>query len=100
MVSDRVAAMLLTNAEFVDADTGRNLNYCCADCGVETLSEAFISPRCDVIQYRDGQGRRLCVEHFIEQHPEWREWNDILARRGNQEPVEPPEPRSIFSDSQ
>ncbi len=95
-VAEETAVTLLRNAEFVEADTGRNPNFCCADCGTETLNEAFVSPRLEAIYYRNDLGRRLCVTHFVERNPEWRQWHEILARRGGQEPVAPPEPKDVF----
>lgn len=59
-VSDARAAVLLRNPQFVDASTGKNPNFRCVVCDTVVLSKGFISPRLEIVPYRDEHGRRLC----------------------------------------
>src|ERR1700676_2546623 len=97
-VSDQDAAVLLSNPQFVDVDSGKNPNFRCAVCGAITLSDGFVSPRLEVIPYRDAEDRRICANHFVDGHPQWREWHEIMSRRAHNGYVEIPEPRNVFTD--
>jgi len=67
-ISDEDASTLLTNANFVDDDTGWNPTFRCFACGATSLSDAFPSPNNALIPYRDEHGNRLCIEDFLATH--------------------------------
>jgi hypothetical protein len=95
-VSDSIADILLTNIQFVDADTGANPNFLCAACGVVVPAEGFLGPHKEYVAYRDSTGHRMCPEDFVLRHPEWLEWHHVLRTRGKHTEVPPPEPMDVF----
>ncbi|TAM92243.1 hypothetical protein EPN42_01430 [bacterium] len=47
--TEEQAAILLANPNFVDAATGKNPNFTCADCGGPATATALLQPRSAVI---------------------------------------------------
>jgi hypothetical protein len=68
---DAATAVFRHGPDFVDATTGKNPLFICADCSADALEEhAFDYMHDEAIPFVDEQGRRLCVTCWLGRHPE------------------------------
>lgn len=80
-----IDALLAAGPEFVDAATDTNPDFVCAVDGKPTSALGFYtvdpaSGNSVLVKYEDGEGRRVCQEHFLEANPSWIETH--AAREG------------------
>lgn len=67
---DAITAIFRHGPDFVDAATGKNPLYSCADCGAEALEEQGYNYQKDaVIPLVNDKGRRLCMACFLGHNP-------------------------------
>jgi hypothetical protein len=68
---DAAEAIFRHGPDFVDAATGKNPLYTCADCGAEALEEhAFDYDHDRTIPFVNDAGKRLCAACWLGAHPE------------------------------
>jgi hypothetical protein len=68
---DAPTAIFRHGPDFVDAATGKNPLYSCADCGAEALEEhAFDYFNDTTIPFVNDAGKRLCSACWLGAHPE------------------------------
>lgn len=75
-VHDRDAARILTNRNFVDADTDNNPNYVCANCDADAIERYFLDPRTGETRfYREDDSDQttppLCRLCYLAVHGEY-----------------------------
>ncbi|HEX3456652.1 MAG TPA: hypothetical protein VHR97_01740 [Candidatus Baltobacteraceae bacterium] len=69
---DVITAIFRHGPDFVDAATGKNPLYSCADCGAEALEEqGFNYQKDEAIPLVNDKAQRLCVACFLGHHPEY-----------------------------
>ncbi len=67
---DAAEAIFRHGPAFVDATTGKNPLYVCADCGADALEEGFTDTHRMQFQYfTKDNGRRLCSGCWLAAHP-------------------------------
>ncbi len=76
-MADAVTAVLNLGPDFVDDATGKNPNFVCAECSVETNADYF-QPVDVPVFYRDARGR-LCIPCYLRSNPRAHEFH---RRRG------------------
>jgi hypothetical protein len=68
---DAAVAIFRHGPDFVDASTGKNPLYSCANCGAEALAEhAFDYERDQTIPFVNADGKRLCPSCWLGAHPD------------------------------
>ena len=61
----RLTDDLLSNPDFILADTGANPNYTCCKCGIESREEGIASTYFSKLKpFEDAEGNRLCATCF------------------------------------